>query len=163
MDPRYTREIERESADVLLDPGVSVPLFSFKFPFFKRRFTVRATMRRPTLAGQIRIAQLYNRMGVTSEQMWDFDKEQQMKFLAEHGYEISRMVAVTLCRGWWAQRLWERPMAWLVRQKMPHDYMLAAMMRFVTLMGTDPFLPIIRLAERTNPMKPRLSRDATGS
>ncbi len=44
-----------------------------------------------------------------------------------------------------------------------HDYMLAAMMRFVTLMGTDPFLPIIRLAERTNPMKPRLSRDATGS
>ena len=96
-------------------------------------------MRRPTLAGQIRIAQLYNRMGVTSEQMWDFDKEQQMKFLAEHGYEISRMVAVTLCRGWWAQRLWERPMAWLVRQKMPHDYMLAAMMRFVTLMGTDPF------------------------
>ena len=96
-------------------------------------------MRRPTLAGQIRIAQLYNRMGVTSEQMWDFDKEQQMKFLAEHGYEISRMVAVTLCRGWWAQRLWERPMAWLVRQKMPHDYMLAAMMRFVTLYGHGPF------------------------
>lgn len=84
MDPRYTREIERESADVLLDAGVSVPLFSFKFPFSKRRMTVRATMRRPTLAGQIRISRLYNRMGVTSEQMWDFDKEQQMKFLDEH-------------------------------------------------------------------------------
>ena len=163
MDPRYTREIERESADVLLDAGVSVPLFSFKFPFLKRRFTVRATMRRPTLAGQIRIALWYNRMGVTSEQMWDFDKEQQMKFLAEHGYEISRIIAVTLCRGWWAQRLFERPMAWFVRHKMPHDYMLAAMTRFVTLMGTDPFLPIIRSAERMNPMKPRLSRKATGS
>jgi len=163
MDPRYTREIERESADVLLDAGVSVPLFSFKFPFFKRRFTLRVTMRRPTLAGQIRIARLYNRMGVTSEQMWDFDKEQQMKFLAEHGYEISRMIAVTLCRGWWSQRLWERPTAWFVRRMMLHDYMLGAMMRFVTLMGTDPFLPIIRSAERTNPMKPRLSQEATGS
>lgn len=158
MDPRYTREIERESADVLLDAGVSVPLFSLKFPFSKRRMTVRATMRRPTLAGQIRISRLYNRMGVTSEQMWDFDKEQQMKFLDEHGYEISRMIAVTLSRGRWAQRVWERPLAWIVRHWMPQDYMLGAMMRFVTLMGTDPFLPIIRSAERTNPMKPRLSQ-----
>lgn len=163
MDPRYTREIERESAEVLLDAGVSVPLFSFKFPFLKRRMTVRTTMRRPNLAGLIRIAKWYDRMGVTSEQMWDFDKEQQMKFLTEHGHEVSRMIAVTLCRGWWAQRLWERPMAWLVRHKMPHDYMLGAMTRFVLLMGTDPFIPIIRLAERKNPMKPRLSREATGS
>lgn len=163
MNPRYTREIERESADVLLDAGVSVPLFSFKFPFIKRQFIVRATMRRPTLAGQIRIARLYNRMNVTSEQMWDFDKEQQMKFLAEHGNVISRMVAVTFCRGWWAERLFERPVAWIVRHKMSQEMMLGAVTRFIMLMGTDPFLPIIRLAERTNPMKPRLSREATGS
>lgn len=163
MGADYTREIERESADALLDTGVSVPLFTFKIPFIKKRFTVRATMRRPTLAGQIRIARLYGQMGVTSEQMWDFGKEEQMKFLAEHGKRISRMVAVTLCRGWWTEKLLERPTAWLIRHKMPHEMMLGAMMRFVMLMGTDPFLPIIRLAERTNPMKPRLSREATGS
>ena len=37
-------------------------------------------------------------MGVSSEQMWGFDKEQQMQFLAEHGKSISRMIAVTMCR-----------------------------------------------------------------
>lgn len=158
-----SRAIERECADVLLDAGVSVPLFRLRLPFSKRRVAVRATMRRPTLAGQIRIARLYCRMGVTSEEMWAFDKERQMRFLADHGKDVARMIAVTLTRGFWAERLLEGPMSWLIRHCMPHDLMLGAMTRFVTLMGTDPFMPIIRLAERTNPMRPRLSREATGS
>ncbi len=163
MDPAYTRQIEREGADALLDAGVSVPLLSFRLPFMKRKFTVRLTMKRPNLAGQIRIARLYNRLGVTSDEMWEFDKAAEMRFLAEHGRDISRMIAVTLCRSWWAERWLERPVAWIIRHRMSHTFMLGAITRFVALMGTDPFIPIIRLAERTNPMKPRLSREATGS
>lgn len=160
MESLNIKEIERESADVLLDAGVSVPLFELKLPLIKRRIIVRATMRRPTFAGLLRVSRLYNDMGVSSEQMWGFDKEQQMQFLAEHGKSISRMIAVTMCRGWWTQRLLEGPMAWIVRKCMTPEYMLGCMLRFVTLLGTDPFIPIIRLAERTNPMKPRLSRKA---
>ena len=163
MDPKYARQIEREGAEVLLDAGTSVPLFSFRLPFVKRRFTLRLTMRRPNLAGLIRIAHIYNGMGVTSEEMWDFDKEAEMKFLAEHGRDVARIIAVTFCRGRWATRWLERPLAWIIRHRMPPALMLGAMTRFVLLMGTDPFIPIIRLAERKNPMRPRLSQEATGS
>ena len=163
MDSKHIRQIEREGAEALLDAGASVPLFAIRIPMMKRRLTVRATMRRPNLAGLIRIGRLYTSMGVTSEEMWDFSKEEEMKFLAEHGAEVSRMIAVTLSRGRLSARWLERPLAWLIRQKMEPKMMLGAMMRFVMLTGTDPFMPIIRLAERRNPLKPRLSRDAEGS
>lgn len=35
-------------------------------------------------------------MGITSEEMWGFSKEEEMQFLASHGKAVSRMVAYTL-------------------------------------------------------------------
>ena len=37
------------------------------------------------------------------------------------------------------------------------------MRNFIFLLGTDPFMNIIRSVERTNPMKLRLSRPRKGS
>lgn len=163
MYERIIRQIERESADALLDAGISVPLKAFRIPLRKKPVELRVTMRRPYLSGQIRFARTYLSMGVTSEQMWNFGKEEEMEFMAGHGKTISRMVAYTLCRGWWSRHLLLRPVSWFVRNFMEQPYLLGAVKRFVSLMGTDPFIAIIRSAEKTNPMKLRLSQKRKGS
>lgn len=163
MEENVIKQIQREGADALLDVGVSVPLKAFRLPFRKNPVELRVTMKRPCLSGQIRFARTYLSLGVTSEQMWNFCKEEEMRFIAEHGRELGLMVAYTICRGWWSRHLLLRPMAWLVCNFMEQQYLVGAVKRFVSLMGTDPFIPIIRSAEKTNPMKLRLSQKRKGS
>lgn len=163
MDENVIKQIQREGADALLDIGVSVPLKAFRIPFRKKPVELRVTMKRPYLSGQIRFARTYLSMGVTSEQMWNFGKEEEMRFIAEHGKKVSLMVACTICRGWWSRHLLLWPTAWFVRNFMEQSYLMGAVKRFVSLMGTDPFIPIIRSAEMTNPMKLRLSQKKEGS
>lgn len=120
-------------------------------------------MRRPTLAGQIRIAREWLAMGVTSEEMWHFSKEEEMRFVADHGKKISRMIAYTLCRGWISRNLLVGLTAWAVRNWMENKYLVSVTKKFVGLMGTDSFTDIIKSAEAVNPMKLRKSQKTKGS
>lgn len=163
MDEATARMVQREGAAALLDRGVSVPLKDMRIPFRKKPLKLRVVMRRPRLGGLMRLARVYLSLGVTAEQMKKFTKEEEMAFLAAHGKEISRMIAYTLCRGWISRRLLVGLTAWWVRHFMEPAYMEAAMRNFVFLLGTDPFTNFIRLAERTNPMKLRLSQKRKGS
>lgn len=163
MEERIARRIQREGAEALLNVGVSVPLVDFRIPFLRRSWTFRMKMGRPTLDGQIRIARIYLGMNVTAEELEGMPLERQMSFMAGHGDAISRMIALTLCRGFITRRIGVGLMAWLVRNFMKYDYQMAVVTEFVHLMGTDPFIPIIRSAERTNPMKLRLSQRKKGS
>lgn len=163
MDDRTIRQIEKEGAEALLDTGLSVPLKELHLPFFKKSFHLRVTMHRPTLAGQIRIAKEWLAMGVTSEEMWHFTKEEEMQFLVKHGKKISRMVAYTLCRGWISRHLLVGLTAWAVRNWMENKYLISVIKKFVGLMGTDSFTSIIKSAETVNPMKLRKSQKKKGS
>ena len=115
MDEAVIKQIQREGADALLDIGVSVPLKAFHIPCRKAPLELRVTMRRPYMSGQILFARTYLSMGITSEEMWGFSKEEEMQFLASHGKAVSRMVAYTLCRGPFSSRVLLRPVAWLIR------------------------------------------------
>ena len=163
MDDSVIKQIQREGADALLDIGVSVPLKSFRIPLRKSPVELRVTMKRPYMSGQILFARTYLSMGVTSEDMWNFDKEQEMRFLAEHGKKVSRMLAYTICRGAFSRRLLLWAVSWFLRNFVEQRYLVGTVKRFVSLMGTDPFIPIIRSAERTNPMKLRTSQKKKGS
>ncbi len=163
MDEATVRHIQMEGADALLDAGVVVPLMRLRLPFRKTPVEICLTMKRPCLSGQMLIARTYLSMGVTSEQMWTFTKEQEMDFLAKQGKKVSRMIAYTVCRSLFARKFLLKPTAWIVRNFMCNDYLLGTMKRFVSLMGTDPFIPIIKSAERTNPMKLRMSQKRKGS
>ena len=88
-------QIEIEAAEALLDIGVSLPFF--KIPFTRK--VVRLTMRRPCLGGQIRLARLYLQTGVTYERMLEFTKHEELAYMALHGRRVSKMVALTICRG----------------------------------------------------------------
>lgn len=163
MDERTIRQIEKEGAEALLDTGLSVPLKELHLPFFKKSIHLRVTMRRPTLAGQIRIAKEWLSMGVSYEEMWHFSKEEEMQFLDKHGKKLSRMIAYTLCRGWTSRHLLVGLTAWAVRNWMDNKYLVSVIKKFVGLMGTDSFIDIIKSAETVNPMKLRKSQKKKGS
>ena len=163
MDKQTIRHIQREGAEALLNTGVSVPLLAVRIPFRSEPLRLRVTMKRPTLAGQLEIARTYLAMNTTSEAMEAMTTEQQMGFLSEHGKRLSRIIALTICTGCFARLFLTPVMSWIVRNLMSYEYQMTAVTQFVKLMGTDPFLPIIRSAEMTNPMKLRLSHKRKGS
>lgn len=148
------QDVEPQVAEALLDVGVSIPLRSFRLPFRKKPVQIRLTMKRPKLGTQIRIARLYLQMGVTYEKIRNFNKEEQMTFMVEHGKTISRMIALTICRGRFSGFFLSGVLSWILLWLVDDVYLQAACTRFTSLMGTKSFENIIRSAEMTNPMTP---------
>ncbi|MBD5346487.1 MAG: hypothetical protein HDR92_05075 [Bacteroides sp.] len=157
------REIEIEAADALLDVGVSLPLLRIRLPFRRKPVQIRLTMRRPCLGNQIRIARLYLETGVTHEEMSRFSKHEELAFLALHGKRISRMVALTICRGKWSGWILTPIVAWILRWMVDDLWIQGANMRFISLLGTKSFMNIIGSVERVNPLTPRSSQRKRGS
>lgn len=157
------REIEIEAADALLDVGVSLPLLQVKIPFRRNPVRVRLTMRRPCLGNQIRIAKLYLETGVTHEAMERFNKHEELAYLALHGKRVSKMVALTICRGRFTGWLLTPVVAWLLRWMVDDRWIQGANLRFITLLGTKSFMNIIGSVERVNPLAPRTSQKKKGS
>lgn len=148
------QDVEPQVAEALLDVGVSIPLWRFHLPFRKKPVQLRMTMKRPKLGTQLRIARLYLKIGVTYEKMRDFTKEEQMSFMVEHGHDVCRMIALTICRGRYSGLLLSPLVSWILLWWADDVYLQAACTRFVSLLGTKSFENIIRSAEKTNPAVP---------
>ena len=157
------KEIEIEAADALLDVGVSLPLLRVKIPFRRNPFQIRLTMKRPCLGNQIRIARLYLETGVTHEEMARFNKHEELAYMALHGGRVSKMVALTICRGKLSGWLLTPVVAWMLRWLVDDLWVQGAIMRFITLLGTKSFMDIIGSVERVNPLAPRTSQKRKGS
>ena len=119
MDKSTERLVQAEGTAALLDRGVSVPLKELRIPLVKKPLKLRVVMRRPRLGGLIRLARVYLSLGVTADEMKKFTKDEEMAFIAAHGKAVSRMIAYTLCRGWWSRHLlvgltawWVAPTSW---------------------------------------------------
>ncbi len=149
--------IELEAAEALLDKGVSVPFRAIKILFTKRVILLRATMRRPRLGNRIRISRYYLKLGVTFEEMEAFTTDESMAFIAKHGRRLSKMIALTICRGFISSRLLTPIVALIVRWFVPDVFILGAQQTFISLLGTKSFTTIIRSAQTMNLMTPHLS------
>lgn len=158
MDARIIQQIQIEGAEALLNAGVSLPLKDFKIPFMNP-LHLRLTMHRPTMANQIQIARTWLSVGMTLEEFESLDYDGQMHFLSKHGEKLSRMIALTMPHWWLPTCI----LSWFIRHSMKWEYQKGAFEKFVTLMGTKSFIPIIRSAEAANPMKLRLSHGKKGS
>ena len=163
MKESVCRQIQIEAADALLNAGISVPLKEFRLPFKKKPVRLRLRMKRPYMSGQLRIARTYLSMGVTSNQMDSFTKEEEMRFIVEHSKAISRIIAYTICQGYVSRHLFVGFVAWFIRNFVEDRYMQVAFRTFIRLMGTKSFTSIIRSVEMSNPMKLRLSQKRKGS
>ena len=157
-------EFEKGTAEALLDVGVSVPLKEVHIPWRKEPVSVRLVMRRPLLGSLIRIARLYLKIGVTYKQVMEYDKEEQMRFIAEHGAEVTRIVSLAILGSHVFGRPFVRPLAWALRWIVEDVYLFASFNTFMSLLGIKDFGTIIRSLEGLNPMSPMiLSQKEKGS
>ena len=148
--------VELNAAEALLDKGVSVP-FQIRIPLTRWVWHPRFTMRRPRLGGQIRIARLRLKMGVTAEQMRALTAEEQDVFMSMHGKGLSKIIALTICRGYVSGMVLMPIVAWFIRHFVDVKWILGSHKVYKNLLGTKSFSAIISLAETMNPMSPHLS------
>lgn len=155
------RQEELRASELLLDLGVSVPVRPLRFLFSKKRRSV--TMRTPGAGGMIRIANKYLKMGVTYDEMKMFDFDERMRFVAEHGRQVSELVALAIVRGYILGRLLNKPVAWWLRWRVHPAYLNEAMMQLLTNLDITSFFDTIRSAQAMNLMTRRLSHSENGS
>lgn len=152
------RQMEIEAAELLLDAGVSLPFLKIF------GFTLRLTMRRPTLGGIIRISREQMKLGVTPAEMKAFTVEQAQHFLAEHGLTLAKIIALTVCRGWLSGLILAPLLARAILWWMPYQYLLSAQMVFIHhLSDVKNFQPIISCVDQINPLRPKLSQSVRRS
>lgn len=151
--------VEKEAADALLDIGASLPFIDFKLPFSKKKITLRLVMRRPCLGSQIRIAKMYLNLGVSLSKMKQFTKEEELRFLAEKGKHMSKIVSLTICRGAVSGFLFSGIVAWLLRWFVSSKYWFIAGISFMNLLGTKAFMTIIESVEASSVLKPIPSQE----
>lgn len=153
------RTVEIEAAEALLDVGVSLPLLSLKIPFRKKRVSIlRVTMKRPFLGTLVRMSRIYTDLGVTYDEMADFNQAQEAAFMAEHGKDMARLVSLAICRGSLSGYLFSGLLSRIILWRCDDRYILGAGLMFRGLLSTKSFKNIIRSVERANPMKLRLSQ-----
>ena len=139
--------IKCQAAEMLLDIGIQIPLLP-KFLFRKKNATV--TMHRPTLGNLMRIALVYQEIGVTPDDLKNMSFDEQMKFAADKGKDISRLVAYAVCSGCFTGKWLNGIVAWWLRWRV-HPVMLVQAM-FQLLKGTQlkSFCSIIPLAAQAD-------------
>lgn len=157
------QNVELETAEALLDIGVSVPFKEIKVPFTHKRIALRLTMKRPCLGNRIRIARQYLKLGHTADEIEAFTSEEDMVFMAKQGHRLSLMIALTVCRGALSGLLLAPVVAFAIRWFVPDRFIKGANLQFITLLGTKSFTNIIRSVEAANPLSPRLSQPEKGS
>lgn len=151
-----------KASALMLDMGVAIPVRPFKYLYRKRK-PMSVVMRTPGLGNLMRMANLYLQMGVTYEEMKAYTFEQNMRFIAEHGVTVSRIVAYTLVRNRLRGRLFNRIIAWWLRWRVHPMFLQEAMFQFLTMLDPKPFQTTISSVEMMNPMKPNLSHSRSGS
>lgn len=139
--------IKGQAAEMLLDVGIAIPLLP-KFLFRKKESTV--TMRRPTIGNLMRIALVYQKIGVTPEQLKDMDFDAQMKLAAEKGKEISRLVAYAVCSGCFTGRWFNGLVAWWLRWRVHPVFLVQAMVQLLKGTHLKSFCSIIPLAAQAD-------------
>lgn len=151
-------EIQMLGAVALLDDGISLPLYTVL-----RRKPFRLTMKIPVTRSFIRASKAYLSIGVTPEEYEGYDFTGKMRFVAEHGKAVSRIVAAGILRGPVMGRLLSRPLAWLLRETMHPVALMEAWKLLLNETAVTSFGIIITLAAAMNKMQPLVSRNESGS
>ncbi len=156
------RNVEIEAAEALLDAGISLPLLRIRMPFCRPR-TMRVTMRRPYWGTYMRIARIFLREGVSMDRLASMSESDEQKFFNDHIVPFSRMIALSICRGYLSGIILAPILAWIIRWRVPHEYLLEAQRRFRKLKASKDFIPITALTEVINPFRPEAGQRKNGS
>ena len=151
-------KVRLAAAAALADMGVSLPLHTVL-----RRKPIRLTMRIPTTQSFIRISRLYNGMGIKADELEGCDTDRYMRFVAQHGKAVSRMVAYGVVRGPLMGWLLNRPVAWLLRLTMDPVALGKAWELVLSTADTRDFASITLSAARTDRLLPTQGQEGKTS
>ena len=143
------------ASELLLDLGVAIPVRPLRFLGKKR--SGKILIRRPYMGGLIRFSRIYLKIGVTTEEIKKYNPDQMLEFVSRHGHDISRMVAISITRGFLSGILFGNLIAWWLRWRVHPLFLAEAVIQLIDHTNLDPFKNIIISAERINLMKPRMS------
>ena len=135
--------IKGQAADMLLDIGIEIPLLP-KFLFRRKNSTV--TIHRPTIGNLMRIAKVYQKVGVSPEQLKVMSYDEQMRLAADKGIDISRIVAYAVCSGYITGKLFNPIVAWWLRWRVHSVMLVQAMLQLLKGTHLNSFCSIIPLA-----------------
>ena len=144
--------VELAAAEALLDVGISLPLFRFG------KKALRITARRPYLGTQMRIAREFLKTGKSAQQIASMTEDQERDFFSKHLHELSMMVAYAICRGYLSGLILAPLVAWLIRWRVPLEYLIEVQRWYRRVQRTKDFTDIIVSAERTNPFRAETSQ-----
>ena len=147
---------ELRSSELLLDLGVRVPVRPLRWLGRKRK-PGKVTLRRPYAGALIAMSRYYNRIGVKAAELKEYGAEDWVKLIAEHGYDMARIVSCALCRGFVSHHLFGGLATWWLLWRVHPSVLGDVMLLLIESIDTSPFQITISSAETVNPMKPRLS------
>ncbi len=153
---------ELMASELLLDLGVSIPIRPLRF-FNKKKKLKDIVIRRPYMGGLIRIANKFLKIGVTYEELKEYDMQQNLEFITMHGREVSEIVAVAILRGCFSYVLFHKIVSWYLRWRVHPVFLSEAFFQLVTHVDISPFKNIIKSAQKINLLKPKLSQKRNGS
>lgn len=148
--------MEAAASELLLDLGVSVPVRPLRF-LSKKRKPRRIVLRRPYTGTLIRQIREYRKIGVTYEDMKAYNYDEMLNFVADHGKQVSEVIACTIVRGYISYMLLHRIVSWWLRWRVHPSFLGEAMVQLMMMVDTSPFQNTIRSVEKMNLMKPRMS------
>lgn len=156
--------VEMEAADALLDRRLKINLPA---PWLLRCFGRRTVViwpKRPVASNLFRISRLFNQMDIDAEALMSGKFGTLLEYIGRHGVTVSRMIAYGLIRGTFAARLFNRPLAWYLRNHMTLPDMADLMRLIVLLSGAELFVDIITSARDMTLTRPTMSQPTeTGS
>lgn len=157
--------VELHAADLLLKKGVRLKI---RAPFFMRwvgKKTLSLTVTSPYEGTLARVARYYLSTGLTMEELEGISHEQALSILVKHGSVISKAVACAWLNGYWAGKLFTKPLSWYIRWHAKPQEVLSILMLICLYGGVSDFMNItrsVRMMKITSP-KDELGQTMKGS
>lgn len=147
--------IEKQAADLILKKGVRLKL---RAPFFFRwlgKKTIGITVTSPYEGTLHEVARHYLSTGLLMEDLEGITHEKGLAIMALHGPAMDKAVAAAWLNGFWAIKLFTRPLAWYMRWNAKPAEILTIVMLLILYGGLSDFMDTtrsIRMMKMTSPM-----------
>lgn len=153
--------IEQLVADQILQRGARMKM---RAPAVLRMIGIRTialTVRSPYEGTMMRVSAYYLSTGLKMADLEEVTYEQALSIWAAHGKAINKAVACAWLNGYWAGKLFTKPLAWYMRWHATPQEILTVAQLLLIYGGTSDFLDTTRSVRMMKTTSPTLAKKET--
>lgn len=152
-----SNEVEQLASETILERGIKIKIAA---PFFIKWFkkTISLRIYSPYQGTLLRLSSYYLATGIKDNQLDDVTVEETVALMAVHGKSISKAIAVAVLNGYWAIKIFTKPLAWYLRWHAKPKELFAIVTMLVVYGGTTDFMNTTRLVRRMKVTAPNLGQ-----